>query len=277
MSTALSHDDALLFIGDPVLVTDPKEGPLLANIVSMKMNNKACSEVDASSGLKDIQFSLRKIQGKEIDGRIFWKGTTTGDAFPCAGDRCLPIKPSVELNPPEGMSKYCFDANLLRDMSVHLQLQNQSSTSDSVTAGPSSVIMKKCLVCTKILPKTDMRCHIGVHILKGNIKDDLDKICGFCSGLHCETVLKHSRKKGIDYFSIESSDCHCYSDYGKTKKFNKKTNPCTNRYTRCPVKKCLSNVWIYNYEHHHNKKHPDEEYPPTMMVSEAEKDHLRKC
>ena len=272
VNTEISHEDALLFIGDPVLVSDPKEGPLLANIVTMKKNNKNYSEVDASSGLKDIQFTLRKIQGQEVKGRLYWKGTTTEDVFPCVGDNCLPIKPSVELNPPEGMTKFYFDLNLLRDMNVHLQLQNQSSTQNKVS--PSGVIEKKCLVCKKAVKLTNMRCHVGAHILKDEVKGERDKICGFCSGTECETVLKVSKKSGQEYYSIQKSDCPYWIDYGRTKKFNKKKNPCTNRYIRCPIKKCLSYIWTYNYKYHHEKKHSGEEISSTMVISEAEMDYL---
>ena len=278
----LSHNDALLFVGDPVLVSDPKEGPMLANIVTMKQNNKICSEVDASSGLTDIQFTLSMIEGQEVDGRLFWKGTTTKESFPCTGDRCLPIKPQVEINPPEGMSKYFFDMNLLRDMSVHLQLQpttSAPSAASSTVAGPSSVLKKKCLVCRKMVDWSSMRCHVAAHILKGEVRvppGELDRVCGFCSGLNCDTSLKISRKGGKEYSSIDRSDCSYYFDYGKTKKFNKKTNPCTNRFIRCPMKNCVSNIWTYNYEHHHERKHLDEDVPEIMVISEVEKEHLMK-
>ena len=36
----LSHDDSLLFIGDPLLVSMPNQGPLLANVVKMKKAKK---------------------------------------------------------------------------------------------------------------------------------------------------------------------------------------------------------------------------------------------
>ena len=37
-----------------------------------------------------------------------------------------------------------------------------------------------------------------------------------------------------------------------------------------PVSKCLSNVWIYNYQQHFNEKHENEEFPKEMLIDAAE-------
>ena len=65
--------------------------------------------------------------------------------------------------------------------------------------------------------------------------------------------------------------------YGRSKKFNKKTNLCTNSVDRCHIKDCLSNVWKYNFEDHFDEKHAHEEqFPPGMVISDEEKKHLLK-
>ena len=84
-----------------------------------------------------------------VDDRLFWKGTITGD-INIVGENCLPIKPSVDLEPPAGMTKYYFNMGLLRDISVHLQLTTPApSASSSSTTG---VVNKRCFKCGKTVP-----------------------------------------------------------------------------------------------------------------------------
>ena len=72
------------------------------------------------------------------------------------------------------------------------------------------------------------------------------------------------------YYGIDQCDCEYYHPYGRPNKFNKIKNPCTNRISRCPVSKCLSNVWKYNYQQYFNEKHEDEDYPQEMLIEVAE-------
>ena len=119
-------DDSLsLLIGDPVLITLDKEGPVVANIMSMKRGNQPVSAVNITndySELNDMEMMVRRIECSLIDEKLFWTGTMTGDSLCIAGKNCLPIKPSVDLNAPPGMSKYFFNMALLRDMGVHLHI-----------------------------------------------------------------------------------------------------------------------------------------------------------
>ena len=57
-SVTSSHDDSLLFIGDPLLVSKQNEGPFLANIVEMKKANHVLTEFDVSKGLNGIDLTL---------------------------------------------------------------------------------------------------------------------------------------------------------------------------------------------------------------------------
>ena len=99
------------------------------------------------------------------------------------------IQPEVSLNPPPGMSNYCFDKNIIMDIGVHLTL--------SVPEGiPSSVKFWKCKICQKQIEQKGMRAHVGKHIIEKEIDTDHDDlICGFC-GLSCSSQLvKTSRGK----------------------------------------------------------------------------------
>jgi hypothetical protein len=208
---------------------------------------------------------------------LFYKGTSSGEKFKIVADSCLPIRPTITLTPPEGLSKYFFDINLMRDMGVHLQLSRTETSGQQQPQTPGqSVVKKKCYKCKKMLPWSDMRMHIGVHILKNDIIGN--NICGFCGRVDtCEVTMKASSKKGPKkIYTIEESDCHYTYTYGRSKKFNKKTNPCTNRVERCPIESCLSNVWNYNFLEHLEDKHVGVECPEELKISEAEKKHLLK-
>ena len=72
-----------------------------------------------------------------------------------------------------------------------------------------------------LLPLADMHFQFGTHILKGEVKHDLDKICGFCGrDLHAITLKISSKKKSKQNFAINMGDCQFFFDYGKSKKFN---------------------------------------------------------
>ena len=102
-----------------------------------------------------------------------------------------------------------------------------------------------------------MRCHVGKHILKNEIFGV--NICGFCGRDTCSVIMKKTSKKGSrQFFGIESCDCEYFFAYSRSKKFSKRTNPCTNRIDRCPIKGCLSNVWSYSFQIHFDEKHNGE-------------------
>ena len=145
--------ESFLLIGDPVLVNNSKDGPIIANIAKITKSNQVLKQIDISSDnqIKDVELTLRQIDTEVIDGKLFRKGTTSSDTFKCIGDNCLPIRPSIELNPPEGMTKYVFDISLMRDMGVHLKLSTPPSQETECASSASSIIKK--------------RCHIAQHIL----------------------------------------------------------------------------------------------------------------
>ena len=80
------------------------------------------------------------------------------------------IKPSIDSNPPEGMSNFTFDRQLLLDVGVQLQSEQTVKEHQDIP----------CLVCLskKCYPQQKMRGHIGYHILNDDIAGPI--ICGFC-------------------------------------------------------------------------------------------------
>ena len=148
------------------------------------------------------------------------------------------------------MTMYFFDLNLLRDIGVHLRLtsaENASSTTETpTTSGTSksqtSAIMKWCFKCNKTLPWSEMRGHVGKHILNEDISGS--KVCRLCGRDTCTITLKNTSKKSAKtFFKIDTWDCDYFFDYSRAKRFNKKSNQCTNYLVRCPIKECISDVW----------------------------------
>ena len=120
-----------------------------------------------------------------------------------------------------------------------------------------------------------MRMHVAKHILSGELEGS--KTCGFCGQDTCEIKLKSSsRGRGKTFFKISEWDCIYFYQYGSAKKFNKKNNPCTNIYQRCPISGCLTDVWKYNFKAHFEEKHDSEEYPEQMIVCPEEKKFILK-
>ena len=64
------------------------------------------------------------------------------------------------------MTKYYFDMKLPRDLSVQ---QQPAAESQQITTN-SSVFKKPCFICCKKFLLSDMLCHVGMHILKEDIK-----------------------------------------------------------------------------------------------------------
>ena len=92
-------------------------------------------------------------------------------------------------------------------------------------------------------------------------------------------TLKATSRKGTKrIYSIDKWDCDYFFAYGRSKKFNKRSNQCTNHIDRCPIVGCLTNVWKYNLIGHLKEKHPniEENEFSDMMISEEEKQYLLK-
>ena len=276
-------NDNFLLIGDAVLITCPGEGPQVANIKTMKKSNISVNQIKITNDLSDLknhQLIVQRIDTSLINDRLYWSGSFSGEVIHLTGGACLPIKPSVELSPPDGMTKFYFEYGLLQDMGVHLQLttteaEAHSSSSSSSTTSSTQVLKKCCFQCRKYIPLSDMRFHVGRHILAGQLSGC--NVCGFCGRESCVITLKKSRGNNTEFFStIEKHDCPYYQPYGRKKKFDKRKNPCTNRLLRCPMENCLSDVWLYNMDHHFAAKHPGVDTPAVFTVEDVEKDFILK-
>ena len=175
----------------------------------------------------------------------------------------------IDLNSPVGMTKFYFDKNMINDMGIKIQASGETLNVET-ESGINTKIKKQCFTCNELVTWSDMRCHVGTHIVKEELSGI--NICGFCGRDVCNITLKKTSKKGSKlFFGIDKWDCDYFYKYGKAKKFNKKSNPCTNRFERCPVKDCLANIWLYNYQYHFDAKHSDQEFPSEMIIEIPEK------
>ena len=65
--------------------------PLIANIVKIMKSNQVLKAIDTSHEMKNIEFTLKRIETEQIDGKMFWNSTSPTNTFQCTGDNCLPI------------------------------------------------------------------------------------------------------------------------------------------------------------------------------------------
>ena len=268
----------LLMVGDPVLYSKKTNEYIIVNICKMTNSNRQIKHVDLSkdnlSQMNHLILNVREISTEEYDCKVFWTGKYKGDAFTISGTQCIPIKPIIDQNPPENMSIYCFDKQNLQEMFEFVPLSNQSSNAAPSTSTSSSVnqidgmhmLVKSCFHCIKNIPLRDMRSHVGGHILRNEI--GTSRMCGFCGKDACETRMKSSRKGTKTFISVESSDCPFYFDYGRSKAFNKKKNPTTNRIVACSVQGCKSLIWTYNLEKHFTEKHVGVDFSENFISQE---------
>lgn len=119
-----------------------------------------------------------------------------------------------------------------------------------------------CLLCGKQNKISDMRNHVGGHVLKSmrNVHDTSLKgvveinICGWCGLSRCMTQM-------IDKRIL--SDCQYHyagMDYNKARTVSK-TTPCTNVPVYCPVCPLSGSgtkrtIWKYNALEHFATEHP---------------------
>ena len=206
---------------------------------------------------------------------MYWCGDLVGEEFKCVGNECLPIKPNIDLDPPEGLSRYYFEMNLLRDVGVHLQLSTQHVPQQPSADKQQSVIKKRCFTCNKSIPLSEMRAHVGIHILRNDLLGP--NVCGFCGRDTCANKCKsNSKKGGIPVFTFDKSDCEYFFAIGRSKVFNKRSNICSNRFDQCPVHGCITEIWKYNFQDHIQEKHPGveaNEYP-LFTIAEEERQFL---
>ena len=103
---------------------------------------------------------------------------------------CLSIEPQISAKPPEGCLSYFFDKQLIQDIGVHIVLlHNNVETQEST----------KCKICKKKVNLKDMRVHVGAHVIKRDIRENLHNICGFCGKHGCHISLEETSHKGSSF------------------------------------------------------------------------------
>ena len=103
----------------------------------------------------------------------------------------------IDLNPPEGMTKFYFDKNMINDMGIKIQASG-GTVNVEAESGIDTKIKKQCFTCNKLVTWSDMRCHVGTHIVKEELSGI--NICGFCGRDVCSITLKKTPKKGYKLF-----------------------------------------------------------------------------
>ena len=259
-------DNNLIFIGDP-LVIYAEQHPTIANIINIKLakQNKKFVTVDELQ-LKNLIFHVQPLDLTEHEGNYYWNGSFTGDIKIISADKCVVIKPTISANPPEGMTNFCYDKQLLLDIGVQLTLSTASSTSAVPSTSKSKsnaevFKLHKCHMCHKNIRNDKMRGHIGFHILSGTVESDA---CGFCGLPSCLNKFLNKSKVQID------SHCDYFYPYKKRPTYSKREK-CTNYLAKCEAKNCGAAIWKYNMEKHYQIKHELLNVPEEFLVTENEK------
>ena len=187
-----------------------------------------------------------------------------------------------------GETRFAFDKQFILDYDVAVSLEAASrqssgpSSSAQSSSGTASALTQKskskaqqesnlvkCHKCKKNVDLKQMRVHVGVHIMKGEISN----CCGFCGQQNrCENVLVESSKgKGRDYYKV-ASKCDYFVHWAKVPQFSARM-PCSNTLVHCLV--CKASIWTYNAHDHYSRCHPDFE-APVLVTAEEEKKMKKK-
>ena len=232
----------------------------------------------------NLQLQLQKLVLVEKEDKYFWSGEFEGDVFTVTGKDCIPVQPGVYLEMAvDGCTPYAFEKQLVLDIGVHLQQQ----TSDTmINNNPGSSIgngakrntdvsaLQPCYLCQKKTTLDRMRGHIARHI----IMKDAEDVCGFCGreGSSCNTTLKRSSHSSDKVYYEVKSECPYFHAYKRVPDDVTKTHNCTNKVIHCPERNCTCIIWKYNSIHHYEIKHPGINIPSVFIVSEKEKNKVKK-
>ena len=69
-----------------LLVSNSKEGPRIANVVKITKSNQTLKQIDITQDNKQMKLTLKLIDTKLVDGKLFRKGTTSGESIKCVGE-----------------------------------------------------------------------------------------------------------------------------------------------------------------------------------------------
>ena len=99
----------------------------------------------------------------------------------------------IDLNSPVGMTTFYFDKNMINDMGIKIQASGETLNLET-ELGINTKIKMQCFTCNELVTWSDMRCHVGTHIVKEELSEI--NICGFCGRNVCNITLKKTSKKG---------------------------------------------------------------------------------
>ena len=127
--------------------------------------------------------------------------------------------------------------------------------------------MPRCKTCNKTCTQTDMRAHVGQHILNNHITSDS---CGWC-GLKCYSFLEETgqKKRGMKYYKPKSK-CPYFWPLGRKPLESTTQRPCTNYVEHCTV--CGECVWKYAMIKHFEERHENHEAP---QLNQEEVDRVK--
>ena len=180
--------DNMLYVGDPVFIKPQSGDMYIGNIKEIKIANKV-ENVVCSSMLgqeSTIALEVHKINlvaNPNNPDRLHWDGTRSDSSENLSGKYVLAIKPDIDLNPPDNLTMYTFEKQLLLDIGVQMQ---REPVGEDV-----NLMLKKCTKCNNSIPLEKMCAHIRHHILNGHLSGA--NIYGYCGGTSCDNRLKKTR------------------------------------------------------------------------------------
>ena len=242
-----------------MLTTEGKIG----SICSIKLGVKKVQSLQGSRLQDDNVFiDLRLMHCQEVEETIVWTGKADPNFITVPGRKCCTIQPSVNET-----GQICFSQTMFSDLGI-TWIPHQPTASEmeaSVSADNNTTSKWKCKICAKDVQVKDMRCHIGRHILFGDVTSNYPY--GFC-GLEGCTVRLAYRDKKKRHSYVPDECCSYHSGTIRKAKQPSRRIPCLNYIDKCP--KCGTFVWNYNLKRHFVDFHPNNNFISPVSDSEVE-------
>ena len=249
-------------IGDAVLLKKDNTCNI-AGIEGIRISGKEVrvyniADQDSPTLLLDVKL-LEVIENDQ--GLMHWTGKyKDATVVRILGASCTPIKPELDFNHPDGTTIFAFQKSLMMDMSLLLGDSNQDEIQEGVTI--------PCKICGAKVKLENMRCHVGIHILKEELTDR----CGFCGLVGCHSSLKKTSRQGNKIYYKTTSNCPYFFNWGRAPKKCTQRNKCTNHLIRCVI--CGADIWKYNLPAHYELLHIDTELSAELCIEEKERKML---
>ena len=173
--------DNTVYIGDPLLVKPHAGDTYIANIVNIKIAQKKVQSVAASLIGEDstLVLDVKRVNIVASGDKLFWDGSFQSDTCEIvSGKYVITVKPDIVLDPPDGLTVYSFDKQLILDLGI--QMVQELAGEDA------NEVRKRCFTCNQAVSLEKMRSHVTYHILSGLIEN----VCGYCGQSTCHSILK---------------------------------------------------------------------------------------